>query len=82
MKCKWCGMELYLWRDELGGGMMMEKETDQGHSCKPFLEWEESKNLHGPSLSGARYELWRIGPKEANKRLDLQEKAKKPILPF
>lgn len=83
MKCKWCGTEVYLWRDqELGGGMIIEKETKKQHFCKPFLEWEKSINLHGPTLSYSRYQLWFIGPKKAKKRIDLQEKAKKPLLPF
>jgi len=83
MKCKWCGVELYFLRDrELGGGMMMEKETGQSHNCKPFLEWEKSIGLHGPTLSPARFKLWELGPEEAKKALDLQEQAKKPLLPF
>lgn len=82
MKCKWCGTEVYLWRDrELGGGMIIEDETGENHSCQPFLEWEKSKNLHGPTLSISRYELWRLGPKKAEKRIDLQKKANEPLLP-
>ena len=82
MKCKWCGAKLYFWRDrELGGGMMVEKDTGESHVCKPFLEWEKSIGLQGPSLSKARYDLWLLGPEKAKKRVDLQEKAKQPLLP-
>ncbi|NVM21398.1 MAG: hypothetical protein HWN68_06425 [Desulfobacterales bacterium] len=60
--------------------MINDEETGQPHSCEVFADWLESKNLHGPTLSSARYELWRIGPEEANKRRDLQEESKKPTL--
>ena len=83
MKCKWCGAVLYFVPDrELGGGTMMEKETNQPHVCKPFLEWEKSVGLHGPRLSQARYQLWLMGPKKAKKCFDLQNKARQPLLPF
>jgi len=82
MKCKWCGVEVVFVPDrELGGGMVFEKETRQLHSCKPFLEWEKSIGLNGPSLSYARYQLWLMGPKKAKARIDLQDKARKPLLP-
>ena len=82
MKCKWCGVELVFFADrELGGGMMVEKETNQGHCCKPFLEWEKSIKLNGPLLSYARYQLWLMGPKKAKKNIELQKKAKQPLLP-
>lgn len=82
MKCKWCGVECQLERDELGGGMVIEKETKENHVCKPFLDWQKSINLHGPTLSYSRYQLWLMGPKKAKKCIDLQNKARKPLLPF
>jgi len=82
MICKWCGVEVHLERTELGGGMIVETETRENHQCMPFLEWEKSKKLNGPTLSYSRYELWTLGPKEAEKRIDLQNKAREPILPF
>jgi len=84
MKCKWCGIECYLDRNygELGGGMIRERATNELHACNNFLEWEKSKSLQGPALSHSRYELWLMGPEQADKRLDLQKKAKEPLLPF
>ncbi len=83
MKCKWCGTEVHFERTpEDGGGMIVETATGKDHQCLPFLEWEKSKNLTGPTLSYSRYELWTLGPEEAEKRIDLQNKAREPILPF
>lgn len=83
MRCVWCGTELYFLHDrELGGGMQMEKETNQPHNCKPFLEWEKSIGLHGPTLSESRYQLWEMGPEKASKSVELQKKAREPLLPF
>lgn len=82
MKCKWCKVQVFLQRDELGGGMIIERETMKPHSCQPFLEWEKAKNLQGPTLSQVRYQLWLMGPSKAEKRRDLQEKARKPLLPW
>jgi len=81
LNCKWCGTKVRLQIFREGGGMIIEDETGENHFCKPFLEWEKSKNLHGPTLSFNRYELWRLGPKEAEKRIDLQIKANHPLLP-
>lgn len=82
-KCKWCGVDYHFLPDrELGGGTIIETKTGKPHVCKPFKEWEEQMKLNGPSLSQSRYELWLLGPEEANRRVDLQKKARQPLLPF
>jgi hypothetical protein len=80
MKCKWCGIEVHLQIFREGGGMIIEDKTNKQHYCQPFVDWEKTKNLHGPTLSYSRYKLWLLGPKEAEKQIKLQQMTNKPLL--